>query len=196
MNKRDYKQKDLSKSEMRHMKEPLKDVELRLISELMKNSRRSDRELARAMNVSQPTVTSLIIKLEKTGVIKEYTMIPDFTKIGYEIMATILMEMKEPLTEENLKKVYEATAKLEETSPYSALIALNCAGKDKNRVVIAFYKDYSDYADAMRITKELPFAKIDSIVGYLSDLNDKTNYRVLSLLPLASDLLQRVKKKE
>jgi DNA-binding Lrp family transcriptional regulator len=32
-------------------------VELRLISELMQNSRRSDRELARALGISQPTVT-------------------------------------------------------------------------------------------------------------------------------------------
>ena len=35
----------------------LKDVELKLFSELMKNSRRSDRELAKVIGVSQPTVT-------------------------------------------------------------------------------------------------------------------------------------------
>jgi DNA-binding Lrp family transcriptional regulator len=34
----------------------MKDVELRLISELLKNSRRSDRELAKVLHVSQPTV--------------------------------------------------------------------------------------------------------------------------------------------
>jgi DNA-binding Lrp family transcriptional regulator len=36
---------------------PLKAVELRLISELMKNSQRSDRELAKAIGVSQPTIS-------------------------------------------------------------------------------------------------------------------------------------------
>ena len=64
----------------------MKDVELRLISELMKNSRRSDRELAKATGVSQPTISRMIKKLEKERIIKEYTMIPDFVKLGYEIM--------------------------------------------------------------------------------------------------------------
>ena len=45
----------------------MKDVELKLISELMKNSRRSDRELAKTIGVSQPTVSRLIRKLEKNG---------------------------------------------------------------------------------------------------------------------------------
>jgi len=48
----------------------IKDVELRLISELMKNSRRSDRELAKAISVSQPTVSRMIKKLESEGTLK------------------------------------------------------------------------------------------------------------------------------
>ena len=42
----------------------VKDAELKLISELMKNSRRSDRELAKAIGVSQPTIGRMI---KKTG---------------------------------------------------------------------------------------------------------------------------------
>jgi DNA-binding Lrp family transcriptional regulator len=38
----------------------MKDVELKLISELMKNSRRSHRELAHAIGVSQPTVSRVM----------------------------------------------------------------------------------------------------------------------------------------
>jgi DNA-binding Lrp family transcriptional regulator len=43
----------------------VKDAELKLISELMKDSRRSDRELAKAVGVSQPTISRMIRKLEK-----------------------------------------------------------------------------------------------------------------------------------
>jgi transcriptional regulator with PAS, ATPase and Fis domain len=53
------KQKHLSLSEMRQMRELLKDIELKLISELMKNNRRSDRELARAIEISQPNFFSI-----------------------------------------------------------------------------------------------------------------------------------------
>jgi DNA-binding Lrp family transcriptional regulator len=35
----------------------MKDIELKLISELMLDSRRSDRELAKVLGVSQPTVS-------------------------------------------------------------------------------------------------------------------------------------------
>jgi len=59
----------------------MKNVEWKLISELMKDSRRSDRELAQAIGVSQPTVSRTIKKLEKEGYIKEYTIIPDFHKL-------------------------------------------------------------------------------------------------------------------
>jgi DNA-binding Lrp family transcriptional regulator len=65
----------------------LKEIERKLLSELLKNSRRSDRELAKAIGVSQPTTTRLRTKLEKEGYIKEYTIIPNFSKIGYTIMA-------------------------------------------------------------------------------------------------------------
>ena len=68
----------------------MKDVELRLVSELMKNSRRSDRELAKELGISQPTVSRLISRLQKEGVIKEFTMVPDFCKLGFNLMAIIM----------------------------------------------------------------------------------------------------------
>ena len=52
----------------------VKDVELKLVSELMKNSRRSDRELARVLGLSQPTVGRMIKKLEKR---RNYTRVYD-----------------------------------------------------------------------------------------------------------------------
>ena len=42
-----------------------------------------NRELARSPGVSQPTVSRIIKKLESKGIIKEYTMLPDFQKLGY-----------------------------------------------------------------------------------------------------------------
>ena len=73
----------------------LKDTETALISELMKNCRRSDRELARAIGVSQPTVSRMIKRLEKEGVVNEYTMIPDFRKLGYNLCAFIFLKLKD-----------------------------------------------------------------------------------------------------
>jgi DNA-binding Lrp family transcriptional regulator len=74
----------------------LKDVELKLVAELTKNSRRSDRELAKRLHVSQPTVTRIRNKLEKEGIIREFTIIPDFVRLGYEIASITFAKMKDP----------------------------------------------------------------------------------------------------
>jgi len=61
----------------------VKDVELKLVSELIKNSRRSDRELARVLGLSQPTVGRMIKKLEKR---RNYTRVYDDSRhdqVGY-----------------------------------------------------------------------------------------------------------------
>jgi DNA-binding Lrp family transcriptional regulator len=65
----------------------MKDVELRLISELLRNSRRSHRELSTAVGVSQPTVSRVLRNLEKGGFIRNYTILPDFGKLGYSLLA-------------------------------------------------------------------------------------------------------------
>ena len=66
--------------------ERLKDLDFKILFELMRNSKRSDRELAREIGVSQPTVTRRRIKLEK-NVIEGYTAIPNWKNIGFKIMA-------------------------------------------------------------------------------------------------------------
>jgi len=89
----------------------VKDVELKLIYELIKNSRRSDRELAKAIGTSQPTVSRMIKKLKKEGAIREYTMIPDFSKLGYKIMALTFCSLKE-LNAEGYEGVIAAIKRL------------------------------------------------------------------------------------
>jgi len=55
----------------------MKEHYMKLLSELIKGSSRSDRELARVIGTSQPTVTRARAKLEKEGFIEEYTIIPN-----------------------------------------------------------------------------------------------------------------------
>lgn len=61
----------------------MKDIEIKLVCELIKNSRKSDRELAKLIGVSQPTVSRIRTRLEKEGVI-EYTGTANLRKLGFE----------------------------------------------------------------------------------------------------------------
>lgn len=64
----------------------LKGIDYRILSELMRNSRTTDRALAKKIGVSQPTVTRRRASLQKRGML-EYTAIPNFKQLGFEIMA-------------------------------------------------------------------------------------------------------------
>jgi DNA-binding Lrp family transcriptional regulator len=171
------------------MKKPLKDVELRLISELMKNSRRSDRGLAKIIGVSQPTITRTRVKLEKSGVIREYTMIPDFSVLGFEIMAHTRFELDE--------KPFEDRAKTRETmiDKYPAVIAVEGISDKRNRLFVNFYRSYSEYAEAISLLKSIPIINAADIDTFLVDLTDKRSHRFLSMSAMA-DNLPNLKKEE
>jgi DNA-binding Lrp family transcriptional regulator len=163
----------------------MKDVKLRLVSELMKNSRRSDRELAKAIGVSQPTVSRIINKLEKEGIIKEYTMIPDFKRLGYQIMAVAFLGKQETEKEEERLELRKAVLELERKTPFASLIVVNGIGLGKGRMLINLYKDYSSYTEGMNIIKNLPHVEADKIESFLVNLNDERNFRILSMAETA-----------
>jgi DNA-binding Lrp family transcriptional regulator len=131
-------------------KKGLKDVELRLISELMKGSRRSDRELARALKVSQPTVSRIRTRLEKEGIIKEYTMIPDLGKLGIEIVAvTFGLWSTEKINE------YSESVRIEKAKQFiskhpNVVFASSGIGLGMGRMIVSVHKTYSDYVEFIR----------------------------------------------
>ena len=84
---------------------------MRLIAELVKNSRRSDRELAKVLRASQPTVTRARRRLENEGYLREYTVIPDFNKVGFQLAAFILVRMKTNLSAEEVEKARQISMK-------------------------------------------------------------------------------------
>jgi len=71
-----------------------KDLPQKLLRELLKNSKQSDRELAKILKVSQPTITRTRHKLEKSGLIKDYTIVPDFKKMGFQLLAINLAKIR------------------------------------------------------------------------------------------------------
>jgi DNA-binding Lrp family transcriptional regulator len=169
-------------------KAKLKDVEVRIIAELMKNSRRSDRELAQAIGVSQPTVSRTVKKLEKEGMIKEYTMIPDFRRLGYQIMGVTFIKSEESMKKEERAQLNRAVAELEKKTPYASLIAVNGIGMGRGTMFVTLYRSYARYAEAMQMTKRLPYVDTQGIESFLVDLKDESNYRVLTLSQAARNI--------
>jgi len=107
----------------------------------MKNSHRSDRELARTLKVSQPTITRIRTRLEKQGYLREYTVIPDFAKLGFQIVAFTLVKLKERITEEELKRAQQITIKdMAEKAPNEIVLFNRGMGGGYTGVLISFHK--------------------------------------------------------
>ena len=69
----------------------LDDLDRRILKELLKNSNRSYRALARCLGVAVTTVINRIQRLEELGVITGYTISVDYEKLGYEL--TVITEI-------------------------------------------------------------------------------------------------------
>jgi DNA-binding Lrp family transcriptional regulator len=65
-----------------------------LLQELLRDSSRSDRELAKALGTSQPTLSRIRRNLIEDKTVKNYTVIPDFYKMGYRLLAITLVKSK------------------------------------------------------------------------------------------------------
>jgi DNA-binding Lrp family transcriptional regulator len=161
----------------------------------MKNSRRSDRELAKVLGISQPTVSRTLKKLEKEGVIKEYTMIPDFAKLGFGIASIVFAKLKEPIPEEKLKAIREQVRQTLWKDPMSNIVAMSGIGLKADRVVVAFHENYSTYLEHINKIKQHPSAIAEQTSSFLIDLTNKTQYLPLTFSSLADYIVfKRLKK--
>jgi DNA-binding Lrp family transcriptional regulator len=118
----------------------MKDTEIRLLYELMKNSRRSDRELARALGVSQPTVSRMLKKVDKAGFVREYTIIPDLAKMGNDFLAVTFLSFAEDKPE-----LFDKAREWTRNQP-SVLFASNGEGMGMNSIMLSVHRDYGSYS--------------------------------------------------
>jgi len=118
------------------MKKRVQDV----LIEILKNSRKSDRDIAKKLGISQPTVTRIRKKLER-NIIKSYTAIPVFPEIGVELLSFNFGKCSHPKkdTEVFLRRMAKANPKV--------LFISSGEGMGKNCLMVAIHKDYRDYVE-------------------------------------------------
>ncbi len=175
----------------------LKERELRLLSELMKNSKQSDREVAQKLRVSQPTVSRIRAKLEKEGYIREYTIIPDFSKLGYKIMA-ITFGLSKSLSEEAAEKARKTIRDAIKNERFGFAMLERGMGLGFDGVIITYHRDYSSFQRFSRWLRQvLPkdLMDVEKIESFLVDLDDKVRYLPFTFSMLQRDLLPQAQEK-
>lgn len=119
-----------------------KDLPKKLLIELLRNSKESDRKLAKKLGVSQPTITRTRSKIEREGLIRSYTVIPDWRKLGFEIFVLTFVKMHpEVVSEELFRKLRKYAAKFP-----NVFFASRGQGLGMTGVIMSLHKDYRDYA--------------------------------------------------
>jgi len=139
-----------------------------LLYELMKNSKRSDRELAKIVGVSQPTITRMRKNIEKSGYIREYTAMPDLEKLGFEIIALNFLSASG--TPEQVKEVHGWVLK----NPKIVFASSGGGLNGKSLLVVSIHKDFTDFSTFTHELKSSLGSKVSSMESFLFSL--KTDF--------------------
>lgn len=138
---------------------------LKLLHELIKGARRSDRELAKVLKISQPTITRKRTRLEAEGLIQEYTIIPNVAKMGFEIVAFTFLSFNET-TPELLEKAQEWSKK----QP-NIVFAGDGEGISMNSIFISFHKNYASFSKLITNLRQDWQPNLKDVQSFILSLN-------------------------
>lgn len=128
------------------MKEMLDEVDRRVLEELLRDSKQSLREIAAKARVSVGTVLARVKRMEKAGVIKDYTVILDYEKLGYELTA--------------VTEITASKGKLLEVDREIAKMPMTCAVYDitglTDAIVIAKFKSREELSNFTKTLLAIP----------------------------------------
>jgi DNA-binding Lrp family transcriptional regulator len=110
-----------------------------LLFELVKNSKRSDRELAKILGISQPTVTRLRKTLEKEA-IDQYTLIPNLVYLGFDIVSFTCVSSRT-----DIQPMWEGGRKWAEQQPNVVFVSTG-QGMGADAIMVSVHKDYADFS--------------------------------------------------
>lgn len=167
----------------------LKKMQRRILSELLIDSKRSDRQIAKLVGVSQPTVTRTRTNLQQEGYIEQYTIIPNFTKLGYEIMAITFVKTANIPNQETLDKIRKMGKDLESKIAFNTIMVYTGQGLGYGGVIISLHQDYNSYLKLREEIKQFPFTDRKNIETFMISLNTDFAYRPLTLSTIAKHLL-------
>lgn len=174
------------------MKE-LKPLDYAILYELMKNSKVSDRQLAKKLGVSQPTVTRRRARLEEEA-IDGYTAIPRWERLGYQILAVTLV--KAPLkagSQDAMKETIENATQWLKKQP-TILFGGECRGMGTTGIMVSIHKDYAALDEFLTSHRQKLGHLLEEVNTIIVNLAGKGIYRPFHLKYLAETQAQKESK--
>jgi len=151
------------------------------LQQLLKNSKKSDRELAKAIGVSQATFTRRRKQLEKK-VIQGYTITPNLYELGFEILAFTFIRIREP------KVDFLEKARQSLTKRHNIIFASGGEGLGMEAIAISVHKDYTSYINYISEARGEWTGIVLDLQSFLVSLKGDFEAKAFSLKPLAEIL--------
>jgi len=148
----------------------LDEIDRKLLRELLIDSKRSYRELARSVGVSTATVINRVQRLESSGVIKGYTIIVDHERLGFEL--TVVTEIT--VSKGRLIEVEEAVSKLPNVCAVYDVTGLTDA------MVVAKFRSRRDLSKFTKGLLAMPYVERTNTHVVLTTV--KEDFRMLEAL--------------
>ncbi len=165
----------------------LKDIDRKILSGLLDNSRTSDRELAKKIGVSQPTVTRRRTRLERE-LIDGYTAIPRWKKLGYEILAITSMKTSFNLGSTEIRKnTIETAMKWLDEQPNVIFCAMG-RGLELTGVLLSVHRDYVSLDEFLSNHRRELGDYVDDVQTIIVNLAGEVVYRPLNFKYLAKGI--------
>jgi len=164
------------------------EISIKILQQLLKNSKKSDRELAKATGVSQATFTRRRKQLEKK-VIYEYTITPNLYELGFEIMAFTFVRIKEPKAE------FTEKARQCLTQCPNVIFASGGEGLGMEAIAVSVHTDYTSYISFISEARREWTGVILDVQSFLISLKGEFEAKPFSMKPLAEILPTVVNKK-
>jgi DNA-binding Lrp family transcriptional regulator len=163
--------------------EKLTTREKQVLTELLKNCKIPDQEIAKRLKTSRPTIFKIRERLEKKGIIKGYFPMIDFEKINLNLQAVILYRWKDYSKTIELEK----TVKFIKSLPEVIFFVKGEGMGSKTDLIISIHEDIKDYERFIRKLKYEWKDNIENVEVFLSSIEG-----VPKGYDLASPVLQKI----
>jgi len=160
--------------------------EKQVLTELLKDCKTSDQEIARRLKTSRPTIFKIRERLEKEGIIKRYMPIIDFEKLNLNLQSVILYKWRDY----SKTKELENTVKFIKTLPEVILFIKGEGMGSKTDLIISIHDDLKDYERFIRKLKYEWKDHVENVEVFLSSIDG-----ISKGYDLASPAIQKINEK-
>jgi len=160
--------------------------EKQVLTELLKNCKTSDQEIARRLKTSRPTIFKIRERLEKEGIIKRYIPIIDFEKLNLYLQSVILYKWRDYSKTKELENI----VKFIKTLPEVILFIKGEGMGSKTDLIISVHEDLKDYERFIRRLKYEWKDNVENVEVFLSSVDG-----ISKGYDLASPAIQKINEK-